>query len=93
MSTWRPACYAYAPKTGEVKIDIAVNREPLTVTISFTDGGRHYNPLETEEPDLNLSAEERQIGGLGIFLVKKNVDEVKYEYIDNKNVLTVFKKL
>ena len=50
--------------------------------VNFTDNGVPYNPLETEDPDITLSSEERKIGGLGIYLVKKNMDEMKYEYLN-----------
>ena len=57
--------------------------------ISFTDNGIPYNPLEASEPDVTLSAEERQIGGLGIFMVKKMTESMEYEYADGKNVLSL----
>ncbi len=57
--------------------------------ISFTDNGIPYNPLEATEPDTTLSAEEREIGGLGIFMVKKMTESMEYEYKDDKNVLTL----
>lgn len=61
------------------------------VTLIFTDNGKPYNPLEAAEPDTALSAEDRQIGGLGIFMVKKSMDEVTYTYLDGKNVLSLDK--
>ena len=57
--------------------------------ITFTDNGIPYNPLEAAEPDTTLSAEERQIGGLGIFMVKKMTESMEYEYKDDKNVLNL----
>jgi len=57
--------------------------------ISFTDNGIPYNPLEAAEPDTTLSAEEREIGGLGIFMVKKMTESMEYEYTDGKNILTL----
>ena len=57
--------------------------------ISFTDNGIPYNPLETAEPDITLSADERAIGGLGIFMVKKMTESMEYEYKDDKNILTL----
>lgn len=62
------------------------------VTLIFTDNGKPYNPLETEDPDTTLDADERQIGGLGIFMVKKSMDNVTYIYRDNRNVLTLDKE-
>ena len=61
------------------------------VTLMFTDNGKPYNPLEAKEPDTALSAEEREIGGLGIFMVKKSMDNVTYGYENAKNVLTLDK--
>ena len=57
--------------------------------LSFTDNGVPYNPLKASEPDTTLSAEEREIGGLGIFMVKKMTESMEYEYVDDKNVLTL----
>ena len=59
--------------------------------MTFKDRGVPYDPLQKEEPDISLSAEERQIGGLGIFIVKKTMDDVNYRYEDGQNVLTVKK--
>lgn len=78
---------------GDAVISMEFAENPKSVTITFTDWGRPYNPLEREDPDITLSAEERGIGGLGIFLVKKNMDEVSYEYRDGMNVLTTKKNL
>ena len=61
--------------------------------ITFTDNGIAYNPLKATEPDTTLSAEEREIGGLGIFMVKKMTDSMEYEYKDGKNILTLVIKL
>ncbi len=84
------AHYAYAPNTGEALIQIdAADGE---VTIIFEDSGVPYNPLEKADPDVTLSAEEREIGGLGIFMVKKSMDAMEYEYRDNKNILTLRKR-
>lgn len=63
------------------------------ITITFADDGIPYNPLEREDPDITLSAEERAIGGLGIFMVKKIMDTVEYAYRDGKNLLTVTKNI
>ena len=63
------------------------------LTMIFKDGGKPFNPLEREDPDLTLSAEERKIGGLGIFLTKKFMDSVEYEFVDGKNVLKITKKI
>lgn len=63
------------------------------LTLQFSDNGKPYDPTETPEPDTTLSADERKIGGLGIFMVKKIMDTVSYEYKDGLNILTAVKKL
>ena len=60
-----------------------------TITLVFQDDGVSYNPMESEEPDVTASVEERSIGGLGLFMVKKMAEQVQYEYADGKNQLTV----
>ena len=87
------ASYAYAPGTGKVTVRIGVDEDPATARITFIDEGVPYDPLAKEDPDVTLSAEERKIGGLGIFLVKKSMDDMTYEYKDGKNMLTIVKKL
>ena len=83
------AYYAYAPSTGEATI--RVEKIDGGVTLTFIDSGVAYNPLEQKEPDVTLSAEERQVGGLGIFLVKKTMDDMTYRREDGKNILTIRK--
>ena len=85
------ANYAYAPDTGNAIIKMCVSGEPATAQITFIDSGVQYDPLAKEDPDVNLPASEREIGGLGIFLTKKNMDEVAYEYSDGRNVFTMKK--
>ena len=63
------------------------------VALKFEDEGVPYNPLEKDDPDVTLSVEDREIGGLGIFMVKKSMDDMYYEYKDGKNILTLMKKL
>jgi anti-sigma regulatory factor (Ser/Thr protein kinase) len=63
------------------------------LSVIFKDGGKPFNPLERADPDLSLSAEERSIGGLGIFLTKKFMDSVEYEFVDGKNCLTITKRI
>lgn len=84
---------AYAPSTGSVTLRGEVVRDPLGVVLTFEDEGVPYDPLAKEDPDVSLAAEEREIGGLGIFLVKKNVDDIRYEHRDGKNILTIRKNL
>ena len=63
------------------------------MTITFIDCGMPYDPLAKPDPDTTLSVEEREIGGLGIFMVKKSMDDMTYEYRDGKNILTIKKNL
>ena len=85
--------FAYNPDVGPATVRVEVEKDPLTVLITFIDHGVPYDPLKTAEPDVTLSADERAIGGLGIFLVKKTMDYVNYEYKDGKNILTVKKSI
>ena len=85
------ANYAYGDGTGNAEISISENGGE--VSIVFKDSGVPYNPLEKEDPDITLSAEEREIGGLGVFLTKKNMDTVKYEFRDGFNILTMTKSI
>ncbi|MBP5283510.1 MAG: ATP-binding protein [Treponema sp.] len=87
------AHYAYSPETGEARVLCEAREDPLSMSITFLDAGRKFNPLENEEPDTALSAEARDIGGLGIFLTKKYMDTVEYRYADKKNILVLTKKL
>lgn len=87
------AHYAYHPEVGEATVRIVVGGDPIQVTIQFLDHGKPFNPLLKEDADITLSAEERDIGGLGILMVKKSMDQVDYTYEDGKNILTIRKKL
>ena len=87
------ANYAYAPGTGSVTLRVETQSDPKSVTITFIDSGTPYDPLAKPDPDVTLSAEERQIGGLGVYMVKKSMDDMKYEYRDGKNVLSIKKIL
>ncbi len=85
------AHYAYAPETGSATIRVQPDEEKHSIAITFIDSGIPYNPLAKPDPDVTLSAEERQIGGLGIFMVKKSMDGMRYEYRNGQNVLTIEK--
>ena len=87
------AHYAYNPETGYATVRVDVKNDPLAVEITFIDNGVPYDPLAKADPDTTLSLEERQIGGLGIFIVKKTMDAVNYEYKDGKNILTIKKNI
>lgn len=86
------ASYAYAPGSGMATIRLELTQEPAVV-LTFIDSGIAFNPLEKEDPNVNLPAEERQIGGLGIFMTKKTMDEVRYERAGDRNVLTLIKRI
>lgn len=87
------AHYAYKGDAGPVQVCTTVCQNPLRVIVAFEDGGVPYNPLDKADPDITLSAEERSIGGLGIFMVKEMMDRVEYEYKGRKNIFTMEKKL
>lgn len=96
------AHYAYAktdangkqiPDTGSGPMTLSLETDQENVYMTFEDEGVYYNPLEKEDPDVSLSAEERKIGGLGIFMVKKSMDDVIYKREGEKNILTLVKKL
>lgn len=87
------AHYAYNPETGPATVRVEVTEEPISVVITFIDHGVPYDPLKKDDPDITLSAEERAIGGLGVFMVKKTMDEISYEYRDGKNILRIKKNM
>ena len=89
------ASYAYVlkPGIGDALIRVAIRQDPKRVEITFIDSGIPYNPLEKEDPDVTLSVEERRIGGLGIYMVKKSMDGMFYERKEDKNILMITKKL
>ena len=87
------ASYAYAPQKGKATVRVEVSEDPVTVTITFVDHGVPYDPLAKKDPDVSLSADEREVGGLGIFMTKKIMDDVTYAYADGKNILTLKKNL
>ena len=87
------AHYAYSGETGMAEIIIDIKSDPTAAVITFIDSGVPYDPLAKEDPDVTLSLEQRKIGGLGIFMVKKSMDDMIYEYKDGKNHLTIVKNL
>ena len=84
--------YAY-PKEEHEKIYLSAHLHNGSIVLVLTDTGKEFDPTMVPEADITLSADERQIGGLGIFLIRQIMNEVKYERIDGKNVLTLEKKL
>ena len=87
------AHYAYSPETGEATVRFEVVQAPRSVVLTFIDKGVPYNPLSNTDPDTGLSAEERDAGGLGIYIVKKSMDEIAYAYEDGKNILSIRKRI
>ena len=87
------AHYAYNGKEGNVTLSIKFDEVMRNITFRIIDEGIPFNPLNKEDPDITLSAEDREIGGLGIFITKKTMDVVTYSYEDNKNILTMIKKI
>ena len=87
------ASYAYGNGSGKAVVQVTVHEDPLSVEITFIDNGAPYDPLAKADPDTTLSLKERKKGGLGIFMVKKSMDNVSYEYKDGNNILTIKKKL
>ncbi|MCQ2449436.1 MAG: SpoIIE family protein phosphatase [Clostridia bacterium] len=85
--------YGYADGTGPVTVEVIEREEPHAIHLRFTDHGIPYNPLIKEDPDVTLSAEERSIGGLGIFMVKRTMDDIRYKYECEQNILTITKIL
>ena len=87
------ASYAYEGGKGEAEMTLDFSETDNMFTVTFRDSGFPYDPLAKEDPDVTLALEDRKIGGLGIFMVKKNMDEMSYEYKDGQNVLVLRKKI
>ena len=85
--------YAYPSGSGSATISISVLDDPKTAEITLIDSGVPFDPLEKEEPDISLNAKEREIGGLGIYMVRKTMDELTYENSDGLNITTIRKKI
>lgn len=87
------AHYAYNPEVGEAAVCVDVEENPRCAVVRFIDRGKPYDPLSRKDPDVTLGVDEREIGGLGIYMVKKSMDEVTYSYEDGQNILTIRKLL
>lgn len=87
------ANYAYNPDVGDVTVTMETHENTRSVVITFIDKGKPYDPLKRDDPNVNASLNEREIGGLGIYIVKKSMDDVQYEYKDGKNILTIKKNI
>ena len=85
------AYYAYNPEVGTATVRVEVAEDAVVIT--FIDGGVPYDPVAKADPDTTLGAEERDIGGLGIYMVKKSMDDVSYEYRNGQNILRIKKKI
>ena len=88
------AHYAYpSEQPGWALVRCQVEQDPLRVQVQFVDSGVPFNPLAKKDADITLSAEERNIGGLGILMVKHSMDAVEYAYSEGRNILTLTKHL
>ncbi len=87
------ARYAYSPEIGKATVRFSIEEDPLAVTITFIDNGVPFDPLQRAEPDTHAALQDRPIGGLGIFLVKKTMNMVEYSYENGQNILTIKKQL
>jgi anti-sigma regulatory factor (Ser/Thr protein kinase) len=87
------ASYAYGPEGGKATLQLDFDETTGVASVTFIDSGIPYDPLAKPDPDVTLSAEERGIGGLGIYMAKKAVDKMEYRYENNQNILTVYKKI
>ena len=87
------ARYAYKDGEGDVELGIGFNKESRAVIFRMIDSGIQFDPLKKPDPDITLSADERDIGGLGIFITKRTMDSIEYAYENDKNILTMIKKI
>ena len=87
------AHYAYGDGEGDMTLGIGFDEESRNITFRMSDKGTPFDPLKKPDPDITLSAEEREIGGLGIFITKKTMDTVSYAYENGENILTMIKKI
>ena len=87
------ARYAYTIEDGDAEVRYAFDQPTRTASITFIDRGVPFDPLAKEDPDVTLTAEERGIGGLGIYLVKKTMDRVEYRREEGCNILTIEKRI
>lgn len=87
------ATYAYGPGTGDIEVEYGFDEKTRLLTVLIADEGKAFDPLAKEDPNIALPAKDRQIGGLGIFIVKQAMDEASYRRVGNKNVLTLQKRI
>lgn len=86
------ARFAYHQNTGSATVRFDTENDPRNIVLTFIDRGTPYDPLTAADPDISLPAKERSIGGLGLFMVRKIMDDISYSYRDGQNILTVRKK-
>ena len=84
---------AYPNSEGDMALHIGFDEVSRVITFRMTDKGIPFDPLAKPDPDITLSAEEREIGGLGIFIAKKTMDSLSYSYENKENVLTMIRKI
>ena len=87
------AYYAYENSKGKATVRVEISNDPLAVLITFVDNGIPYDPFKKKDPNISLAADERQAGGLGIYIVKKTMDEIVYKYEEGKNILSIKKHI
>ena len=87
------AHYAYGEREGDMTLSIGFDEESRNITFRMTDKGVPFDPLKKPDPDITLSADKREVGGLGIFIAKKTMDSIGYAYENDENVLTMIKKI
>ena len=87
------AHYVYGDGDGDMVLAIGFEAESRTLTFRMSDKGVPFDPLARPDPDITLSAEDREIGGLGIFIAKKTMDSINYSYENGENILTMIKKI
>ena len=85
------ARYAYSTEEGMATVRMDVTEKPPSVTLTFIDHGKPFDPLTADAPDTTLAAKQRRIGGLGVFMLKKTMDDIAYECRDGMNILTIHK--
>lgn len=85
--------YAYEGGIGWLEVGTSLDHDSLVLTVELRDAGVPFNPLEAPDPDVTLPADKREVGGLGIYLCKKMMDDIHYKYVDGNNVLTMMKRV
>lgn len=87
------AKYGYASGKGDATVTLDILQDPLRAEITFINSGEPYDPLAQEDPDIHAALDDRPMGGLGILIIKKTMDDVSYEFKDKQNILTVVKAI